>query len=174
MKDVIAKFEGDYKFLSNFYPSSIDFDAGDRIVNFYTAEAAFQACKYKAMVNASPLDVGNYIYSVSDTEDPNKANHLGRKVKIDTDKWDAIKVDCMRQVLMQKFLCSTESLTKQLLDTGSAMLVEGNSWNDTYWGRCEGKGKNKLGVLLMEIRGYCYWYMQYHKKISENKVNMGS
>jgi predicted NAD-dependent protein-ADP-ribosyltransferase YbiA (DUF1768 family) len=38
--------------------------------------------------------------------------------------------------------------------------VEGNTWGDKYWGRCldtaTGKmvGLNKLGVLLMEERGY--------------------
>ena len=31
-------------------------------------------------------------------------------------------------------------------------LVEGNTWNDTLWGVCEGKGRNILGIILMEIR----------------------
>ena len=31
-------------------------------------------------------------------------------------------------------------------------LIEGNTWNDTYWGVCNGVGKNTLGQLLMKIR----------------------
>jgi predicted NAD-dependent protein-ADP-ribosyltransferase YbiA (DUF1768 family) len=30
--------------------------------------------------------------------------------------------------------------------------VEGNSWGDTYWGVCKGKGQNKLGHILMQVR----------------------
>ena len=46
-------------------------------------------------------------------------------------------------------------LRQQLLDTGDAELVEGNSWNDTFWGVSArtGKGKNWLGRLLMQVRG---------------------
>ncbi len=31
-------------------------------------------------------------------------------------------------------------------------IVERNTWNDTFWGVCKGKGENHLGILLMEIR----------------------
>jgi len=31
-------------------------------------------------------------------------------------------------------------------------LVEGNSWNDVWWGVCEGEGENHLGRILMDIR----------------------
>jgi predicted NAD-dependent protein-ADP-ribosyltransferase YbiA (DUF1768 family) len=31
-------------------------------------------------------------------------------------------------------------------------LVEGNWWNDTYWGICDGTGRNRLGQLLMDLR----------------------
>lgn len=41
---------------------------------------------------------------------------------------------------------------KKLLATENALLVEGNTWNDTYWGVCNGVGKNTLGQLLMKIR----------------------
>ncbi len=32
------------------------------------------------------------------------------------------------------------------------MLIEGNTWRDTFWGIYEGKGENNLGKLLMKIR----------------------
>ena len=39
-----------------------------------------------------------------------------------------------------------------LLDTGGAVLIEGNTWNDTFWGACNGKGLNHLGRILMTLR----------------------
>jgi predicted NAD-dependent protein-ADP-ribosyltransferase YbiA (DUF1768 family) len=36
--------------------------------------------------------------------------------------------------------------------TGDEELVEGNWWNDTFWGVCNGVGENNLGKLLMKIR----------------------
>jgi predicted NAD-dependent protein-ADP-ribosyltransferase YbiA (DUF1768 family) len=35
---------------------------------------------------------------------------------------------------------------------GEAPLIEGNTWNDRYWGVCRGTGKNRLGQILMRIR----------------------
>jgi len=43
-------------------------------------------------------------------------------------------------------------LREALLDTGNAKLVEGNYWGDVEWGVCRGKGKNKLGKILMKVR----------------------
>ena len=31
-------------------------------------------------------------------------------------------------------------------------LIEGNVWNDTFWGVCNGKGHNHLGKILMKVR----------------------
>ncbi len=31
-------------------------------------------------------------------------------------------------------------------------LIEGNHWNDTFWGICNGNGENNLGKILMKIR----------------------
>lgn len=40
----------------------------------------------------------------------------------------------------------------QLLATGTRYLEETNTWGDTYWGVCEGKGLNMLGKTLMQVR----------------------
>jgi len=56
----------------------------------------------------------------------------------------------MKSCLQEKF--SDPLLRKKLLATGNATLIEGNTWGDTYWGVCKGKGQNKLGKLLMELR----------------------
>lgn len=56
----------------------------------------------------------------------------------------------MDELLRQKF--SNLEMFEKLLETGDEFLVEGNNWNDTFWGVCNGKGENHLGVLLMSIR----------------------
>lgn len=53
-----------------------------------------------------------------------------------------------------------KAIAQALIDTGDAELIEGNTWNDNYWGVCgcarcrsEGtKGLNKLGQILMAER----------------------
>jgi predicted NAD-dependent protein-ADP-ribosyltransferase YbiA (DUF1768 family) len=56
----------------------------------------------------------------------------------------------MEELLRQKF--SNPVMARKLLDTDENVLVEGNDWNDTFWGVCNGKGENHLGILLMKTR----------------------
>jgi len=58
-------------------------------------------------------------------------------------------------VVLAKFLGNGD-LRDQLLATGDAELVEGNTWGDTYWGvdSRSGKGENMLGKILMETREF--------------------
>lgn len=68
--------------------------------------------------------------------------------------WSKIKFDRMKDILRAKFT-QHEELKGLLLETGEARLVEvgttDNAVNRT-WGEVNGKGKNMLGVLLMEVR----------------------
>lgn len=64
--------------------------------------------------------------------------------------WDNDKMVLMSELLLQKF--GNQNLAERLLLTGDKYLVEGNTWNDTLWGVCEGRGRNLLGLMLMEIR----------------------
>lgn len=65
----------------------------------------------------------------------------------------------MADVIHAKF-SQNPALAQALIDTGDAELIEGNTWNDNYWGVCgcarcrsEGtKGLNKLGQILMAER----------------------
>lgn len=152
---VIPKFEGEYRFLSNFAPSSIQIDTKNvGVLTFATGEHMFQALKYKAMVDESKqLD---YLESVNASDDPNWAKKRGRAVKIDTAKWDGIKIEMMRQTVWEKFKQHPD-LRERLLATDSAMLVEGNTWGDKFWGRVDGQGYNLLGSILMETRGFYRW-----------------
>ena len=45
-----------------------------------------------------------------------------------------------------------ETLKTNLLKTGDAMLIEGNTWGDRIWGQVNGVGENNLGKILMRIR----------------------
>jgi ribA/ribD-fused uncharacterized protein len=68
--------------------------------------------------------------------------------------WSRIKYDRMRAVLRAKFTQHAD-LRDVLLSTRDVRLVEAgtvaNSVNYT-WGEVNGKGKNMLGVMLMELR----------------------
>jgi ribA/ribD-fused uncharacterized protein len=133
---MINSFSGEFDFLSNFSPSEVSW-AG----NLYpTVEHAYQAAKSK--------DCGvREMFMFYKT--PGQAKREGRKIQIRED-WEEIKVNVMRTLLIQKF--SDPVLLAKLKATAPHELVEGNWWNDTFWGVCRGTGKNMLGKLLMEIR----------------------
>ena len=78
------------------------------------------------------------------------AKRKGQRVTIRED-WNRIKRRIMFKLVMDKFT-RDESLKTKLLETGNASLVENNTWGDTYWGICNGKGKNHLGKILMRAR----------------------
>lgn len=66
--------------------------------------------------------------------------------------WDAVKDDVMQAALHAKFTQYPE-LRALLLGTGDAILVE-HTRNDAYWADGgDGSGRNRLGELLMELRG---------------------
>lgn len=134
---IIDSFAGEYRFLSNFYPSTIFFDG----FRYPTVEHAFQAAK--TADNAAKQKIAT-------TQSALRAKSLGRQVRLRKD-WEAVKVGVMRQCVALKFE-SHPDLAEMLLDTGNAKLIEGNSWNDTYWGVCGGRGKNHLGKILMQVR----------------------
>ena len=59
----------------------------------------------------------------------------------------------MWKVTVAKY-SQNQKLTKNLLELSGFLIEEGNSWNDTFWGICDGKGKNMLGQILMAYRDY--------------------
>ncbi len=82
--------------------------------------------------------------------DPIEAWGVGRAHDLRAD-WDQAKVEVMRTALRAKFTQSTE-LRELLLSTGTHPLVQLKP-DDKFWGSGRnGRGKNMLGVLLMELR----------------------
>jgi ribA/ribD-fused uncharacterized protein len=136
---MINGFTGRYTFLSNFYIYPIKWR--DRIL--MSAEHAYQSEK-----TTDPID-RETIYNAPN---PSQAKRLGGKKYLHSLRadWDRIKDAIMLQILREKFFDS--DLRMRLLETGDQELVEMNWWNDTYWGVCNGIGKNKLGKLLMQVR----------------------
>ncbi len=65
--------------------------------------------------------------------------------------WESVKEEVMREGLRAKFT-QHEELRAILLSTGDALLVE-HTRNDRYWADGgDGRGRNRLGALLMELR----------------------
>lgn len=146
-KENIDRFCGQYAFLSNFYEAPVRI-FGHRFKN---SEAAFQAAK-------CPEHMDKFC-----NLNPSEAKRLGRNVKIRPD-WEDIKYRVMWAVCFAKFLQNTD-LQERLLNTENAHLVEGNTWGDTTWGVCNGKGQNWLGSVLESVRDV---FRTHH--FSQNKM----
>lgn len=134
---MINRFIGEYEFLSNFYPTPIYDNDGKE---YPTVEHYFQAMKTFNLQKRELIRLA---------ESPGKAKRISRLVQLRED-WEDRKLDIMEKALIQKF--QIPKLREKLLATGDEELVEGNFWNDTYWGVCKGEGENHLGKLLMNIR----------------------
>jgi len=136
---VINDFTGKHRFLSNFWAcfELIYFD-GDM---YTSTEHAYQAAKTLSQEERE---------KIKEADTPGQAKRLGQKVTMRSD-WDDIKIDIMYQLLKEKFQ-EGSILAQLLLETGYAKLIEGNTWGDTFWGQCKGKGENHLGKLLMKVR----------------------
>lgn len=128
----IDRFTGRYSFLSNFYIESDGF----------TLEHRFQAAK-----TTDPVSVAAILAAPT----ASRAKRMGRNCKL-RDDWETIKLSVMRTLVHAKF--QEPRLRAMLEATGDAELLEGNSWNDTFWGVNfrTGHGKNHLGKILMEVR----------------------
>jgi hypothetical protein len=136
MPKKIGFFEGEWGFLSNFSLSPIVVEG----ISIDTVEHAYQ-CK-----KTTNKEVRVAIYLASS---PGQAKKMGNRIDLRHD-WDEIKVDVMRDLLFKKF--EHPQLRMKLLATGDAYLEEGNYWGDRIWGVVNGRGKNLLGKLLMEVR----------------------
>lgn len=147
-KEVIREFRGKYSFLSNFYPCEVEYEG----LIYPSVENAFQAAK-TAPFRREPFT------RVS----PKEAKKMGRKVPLlgGAGYWESRKVKVMEELVREKFSRNPE-LKRKLLETGDAVLIEGNTWGDEFWGVNLKKpdpkspwgyrGKNVLGQILMKVR----------------------
>jgi N-glycosidase YbiA len=135
--DRVDSFTCEHAFLSNFYEVLVSYEG----ITYPSVEHAFQAQK--------TLDEAER-RKIATCGSPGRAKGLGRKVRLRKD-WESVKVDLMTQLVRIKFMADAD-LRERLLRTGDAELIEGNSWNDRFWGVSGGQGKNWLGRILMQVR----------------------
>lgn len=136
----VTEFRGSNYFLSNFFdcPNGVTIDD----IKYKNAEAAFQAQKVadkEAFANLSGKD----------------AKARGRKTPMvySKEEWNAIRDDVMKKVVAAKFDQNPNLMSRLRRTVGT--ITEGNTWGDKYWGvdKKTGAGENKLGQILMDIRG---------------------
>lgn len=133
----ILEFQGEYRWLSNFWPCSVSLEG----MQFNSVEAAYVAAKTTDVAVRK---------QVQELEKPGDCKRFGRGIKLRHD-WENVKLQVMEELLRQKFTKGSV-LASKLVATGTVKIEEGNKWGDTFWGVCKGKGNNHLGKLLMKIR----------------------
>ena len=142
---MIVSFAGEYEFLSNFFPCKIE-DINFPQITYPSVEHAFQAMK--------TVDMKERVI-ISHLETPGKAKRYGHQLTL-RPLWHMIRVSTMRYYVSCKF--TDIKLARALVATGDVQLIEGNGWNDTFWGKVfnptsqQWEGENNLGKILMELR----------------------
>ena len=128
----IYGFDGENRWLSNFW---VEKDGSSGEHRFQAAKAS--TAEEAAWVMAAPS--------------PGGAKGRGRKVTLRKD-WDDVRVQAMLDQLRIKFL--DLELSDKLVATGDTVLIEANTWGDTFWGvdAETGQGENWLGYMLMYVR----------------------
>lgn len=133
-------------YLSNMFPCEV---RTNRYV-FKCVESAFQACKCPERVEEF-INLNGY-----------EAKKLGKQVQLRPD-WEQVKDKYMYNLVKRKF-DQNAHLRHRLMFETSGLITEDNTWNDTYWGVCRGKGQNKLGIILTNIRDS---YLEEHHDLYE-------
>ena len=125
--------------------------------NFPSSEALFQASKN--------IKDKNYVERQKQAENPRVSKTIGSKVVPD-DGWNENKYEVMYQILSLKMEQHPEILGK-LTRTGLRKIIYNNR-SDSYFGLGpQGRGQNKYGNILMEIRERRY------REISPDFSTMG-
>ena len=108
-----------------------------------TTEHYFQAQKYAGTEHEEAVRL---------TPGPRSAADMGRDRKLPLrPDWESVKEGVMKDALLAK-VNQYPHIKALLLSTGDAEIVE-HTENDRYWGDGGDRtGKNRLGVLWMEIR----------------------
>lgn len=136
---MISGFNGEYRWLSNFWPCQITYEG----IAYASVEHAYQAAK--------TLDPKKR-QQIADLPSPGAAKRAGKDIVLRPD-WEKVKLRIMKELLELKFNKHEHLvLCDMLRQTKGQELVEDNNWGDTFWGICKGQGKNHLGKLLMEVR----------------------
>lgn len=157
---MINQFRGEYSFLSNFFSSP--FTCSFALIQrreyvFPSVEHFYQASK---TTTAEDFD------RVMRCATPGETKRMGRHIQL-IHSWETVKDSVMLEGVWAKF-SQSPALQQKLLATAGQDLMEGNYWNDKYWGVClkTNQGQNKLGHLLMHVRqmlaDHCFKTRRYY------------
>lgn len=141
-KTPIRGFKEEYRWLSNFWPATIQSQG----LVFPTVEHAYVFAKF--MVMPTNEDDINWFLSCT----PAQCKRAGRQIDLRAD-WDDVKFNLMLEFTRQKYSDANPELKAKLRDTGEREIVEENTWYDIYWGETPaGVGENNLGKIIMQVR----------------------
>ena len=131
----------DHPFLDNTFHTAVEYN--NKI--YPAAENAFQASKF-----ASKTLVDKFRYMVA-----KKAQIEGTKHRPTVPNWYNNNTTIMYSILKSKF--QNPELKAKLIATYPEPIIHINGYHDNEWGictcsRCNNSGKNKLGILLIELR----------------------
>lgn len=132
----IFGFKDEFRWMSNFWPVEIPHEGQ----TWPSVEHAYQASKTR-----DPEEKAQ----IRGASTAGKAKRLGREITIRPD-WEEVRFDVM--LSLQRLKYSDPSLACLLLATGDRYIEETNTWGDVFWGVCSGRGENKMGHILMQIR----------------------
>jgi N-glycosidase YbiA len=150
----IEKYEGDYRWLSNFDPVRITYEGAI----YDSIEHAYQAAKTVDMEERKRFQSGVMVAKGKNPQTGKMvvgymtaadAKRAGRHLQVRSG-WEEMKVPLMKDLKRQKY--SKQPFKRLLLETGDAEIIHGVWWNDTFWGVRYGIGKNIDGRLTMDIR----------------------
>lgn len=135
--------EKPYGAFSNLYRREVVYEG----LTFQTSEHAYQAGK------ARKESVRDWLMAAPSPSLLAMAAH-GLYVWDVNPDWTRIKFNRMKEILYAKYT-QHKDLQELLLNTGNKRLVEVATVDNAVnrlWGEVNGKGQNKLGELLMEVR----------------------
>ena len=134
-----SKGAEEFKFLSNYFRAT--FTEAITGITWPTVEHYYQAHKTE--------DPSDFVF-IAASSTPKIARERGQKCKM-RNGWDEMKESVMYEALILKFT-QNDDLREMLLATDGFELVEFAPF-DGYWGNGkDGNGKNRLGILLMQLR----------------------
>lgn len=153
-QESITSFQGEYRFLSNFWKLQNPVIMGD--IEFDRTELAYVAAKTSN--HNLRLEIRNM--------KPGEAKAFGEKIfkeNLQPNRWwsDNFRLRLMRDLVHQKFFKNPD-LADLLRKTDGCDIIEGNTWHDNFFGVCSCGNcppdklqippQNHLGKIIMETQ----------------------
>ena len=133
----ITEFQGEFRWLSNFFPVQIEYEG----LTYPSVEHAYQAGK---LINIEDRK----LFLVMSA---GQAKRTWKKYQ-SYNLTEEFRLNLMYQLLSIKF--NQEPFKSLLITTGDCYIQEGNRFGDMFFGYClkTNQGKNHLGQMIMNIR----------------------